>query len=252
MGFTAALKARPVNPVYLTDRWFIMLGKSHIVFGTAAAASLAVYECVAHNNLIIGTECGYLIPMLWIPLAPVGSLLPDIDKEGSRIRRAYDKSSLFLFTASLLLLLVTRRASVLIVVFTVGISVILTRRVEHRRETHSLLFILLLTLAMFALRNSLSAMFWISTAVFNLMMGLVLGAISHIILDNFNYKRMHIFFPLEIVLQRMMKRRKPVYIIPTIIHVTTGTPGEKIIVGILTALISLLWLSMTIAEVMLR
>jgi membrane-bound metal-dependent hydrolase YbcI (DUF457 family) len=114
---------------------------------------------------------------------------------------------------------------------------LLARKCEHRRESHSLLFIGLIVLAGIFTGTALAPYnIWLGRISMNIIFGMALGVYSHPLADSFNVKKSHWLYPLEMILGKLFKKKvrvkgkirtKPIFIIPNFgTKIKTSTSGE--------------------------
>lgn len=219
-----------------------MTGKTHKKAAIVVSSCTSVVVTVAIQGLYKSADGLPLIPLLWPMTSVIGGYAPDVDK-GRTTARTWFNRLFILYTclaAIIVLSLLFLKVSfdyILLPIAAEGIFVLLYFMVKfskHRRESHSLLFVYILWLLSLLTYITLSEVnLLVAAVVFNLAIGVILGVISHIVVDEFNIDPMHIFFPLEIILGKIIKKisksskkAQPIFIIKTIGKIKTSTPAE--------------------------
>ena len=214
-----------------------MTGNTHkkVALITCSAVAATTMAVTLSPMIVIHPQIPAFIPLLWIPLAIPGGLVPDLDEPQSKASRWFRKVFLFTTPALCVLLLIALfRNMHSIVVFSAIGSLVLTAAIrfissytQHRRETHSLFFLAILLAASYALAWSMVAIHpWLTLITWNLGIGFTLGAFSHMLADNFNIKTQHWLYPIEHI-TRNTKTGKLRFCIPTIFKIRTGSPAEQ-------------------------
>ena len=201
-----------------------MTGKTHREIAIATSITTAAVSFAVTRNVFLPAFGTILIPMLWIPGSTAGGYLPDIDKKKTTAYRWFRKYHLFfyLFIALSLLVLPWTLSAVFLVTF-LALELMIIKSV-HRRETHSLLFFAVLTFAFYFFSTLFQTIHhFIYVIVFNLLAGIVLGALTHAIADMFNPKNVHLLFPVETI---FASKDRPRYVIPRLGKIITGSPDE--------------------------
>ena len=214
-----------------------MTGVTHkqVALVTALTAASTVMAITLEPMITIHSQVPALIPLLWIPSSVAGGLAPDIDEPKSKASNFFRK--LFVVTTPILIVLAVfaffRNMHTYIILGAVGALVLtcairfISLYTQHRRETHSLFFIALLLIAFFALALALETIHpWFTLFIWNFGIGFVIGAFSHLLVDNFNIKPLHWFFPIEHIFRNRKTGRLRIYI-PTIFKIQTGSPREQ-------------------------
>ena len=214
-----------------------MTGVTHkqVAFVTSLTTASTVMAITLEPMIIVHSQVPELIPLLWIPLSVAGGLAPDIDEPQSKASNFFRR--LFVVTTPILILLAVfaffRNMHMYIIAGAVGALVLtcairfISLYTQHRRETHSLFFIALLLIAFFALSLALETIHpWLTLVIWNFGIGFVIGAFSHLLVDNFNKKPLHWLFPIEHIFRNKKTGRLRLYI-PTILKIQTGSPREQ-------------------------
>lgn len=187
-----------------------MMGKTHMVGGALGGMSIITItgtQNIGEIGVIMGTSL-------------IGSLAPDLDHPKSKLSNAN---------------IITKLISMVISSFT-----------SHRRATHTVWFSFiigacgyLLGMAIFPLLNSLLGLLPIKIDNIDSLnmallcgVGMLAGALSHIIFDTFNKEGIMWLHPIS-------KKRF------SILPITTSSTGEAIFAGI-TSVILLVWVAMSI------
>ena len=215
-----------------------MTGVTHVKVAllTTTAIAATTMAITLEPLSVIHSQIPALIPLLWIPLSIPGGLSPDIDEPNSKasswFRRMYIFSTPTLFI--LLAIAISRRMPLLVIGGAIGVLLItsairyISKFTQHRRETHSLLYLGCLLGVSYLLGWATYSLHSLGTLiVWNLGIGFTIGAFTHILVDGFNRKPTHWFFPLEHIF-RDKKTNKLRFFIPTILKIRTGGPGEQV------------------------
>ena len=132
--------------------------KSHLYVGTIAGITAAMH----------GTKIGIAEPALIYPLcigfSAVGSLVPDIDKSGSRISKK-----------------------------TPILSFLIEHLVGHRGILHTPIFVILLIV----LFNAIVSTYNLNNFIAYIIQAFIVGYISHLLIDLFTPKGLMLLFPLS-------------------------------------------------------
>jgi len=201
-----------------------MTGTTHREVALATSLAVGVSHLALTQSIFTPTLGTVLVPMLWIPMSAAGGYLPDIDKKNTTAYKWFRKYHWFfyLFIALSLFVLPWYLAAGFLVTFLVFEVMVL--KSVHRRETHSLLFLASLTGVFYFLSTLLQPLHYFAyIVVFNLLLGLILGALTHAFADMFNKRRVHFLFPLETILA---SKDRPRFILPHLGKIVTGTADE--------------------------
>ena len=214
-----------------------MTGNTHkkVAIVTVSAITATTMAITLSPITVAHPQVPAFIPLLWIPLSIPGGLSPDLDEPQAKAARWFRR--LFIFTTPLfliLLLVALFRNMHLIVIASIVGTFILTAAIrfisiytQHRRETHSLFFLAILLAISYALAWSMMTIHpWLTLITWNLGIGFTLGAFSHMLVDNFNIKPQHWFYPIEHITRNIKTGKLRLYI-PTIFKIRTGSPEEQ-------------------------
>lgn len=167
-----------------------MTGKTHMNIGFAATAAI-------FNFTAIPTEPKTMITAL--SLTALGSLMPDIDLENTKISNLFLKLALYLGLLAIPILLILNKNrwdfSSIISLSNLNISgaaillilIILSKFTKHRTFTHSLLGLMLFSWGGYVLLNSSGHLF----------LYFILGYILHLIADSLTHQGIQLLFPLK-------------------------------------------------------
>lgn len=244
-----------------------MTGKSHKKIALATATLFAVTSSVIARDVIFEWNSVILMPILWIPSAIPGGYLSDIDKGISTAKRTFKtflSLQLLLTTILIPILLFFIKylfAALLLIIAQLGTLsfYLIIKKMQHRRETHSILFINLPLFIGWGFWLALEPLNKIcAIGILNILIGISIGIFSHILIDEFNIRPMHILYPFEILLGqviRMFKNDKkhsntkfkeshktknslkPAFLIPTIVKIKTSSIAEQRFINYFTTII---------------
>ena len=215
-----------------------MTGKTHknVALITTVAAAATTMAITLEPLTVMHARVPALIPFLWIPLSMAGGLSPDLDEPQAKasrwFRRVYRFTTPILVVLFLVALFRNMHSIVLIGAF---LTLVLTTAVrflavytQHRRETHSLFFLVILITISYTLAWTLSTVHpWLTLIAWNLGIGFTIGAFSHLLIDSFNIKPGHWLYPIEYLL-RDKKTGRLRFFIPTLFKIRTGGQEEQI------------------------
>ena len=240
-----------------------MTGRTHLRFSYAHNTALTIIGTVYVGGFVGNFGDTTVTPLLWIPLAGVGGVLSDIDKKRTTAHNIFVMILPMLigfFTLSFISALVVLQSIRIAALSFSSVGVLLglwlvLKICVHRRETHSLAFVMIMILLSITTGKLASGLHpWFGIIITNILLGIPLGVMSHIIADSFNIKKLHFFYPVELILGVMFKKRvqrrgkkyiQPVFILPNLAKIKTSSEGENlfrksspvavIILGILTS-----------------
>jgi len=223
-----------------------MTGVTHkevSTWSTIGLITVATFYAEAVTFPAFGTT---LIPVAWLPVAIFSGYLPDIDKRGTIPHNTFKSTAvpLALSTGVLTAVLgfyLSQLATVAVGIAIIAILLLMSKslkKFQHRRETHSFIFLIFLT----------SVAYYISTfapegftqyLVLNIALGLPIGAASHVFVDMLNVKKIHLFYPLELILGRLIygdrtkdgkkrKKIKPFFFYFNTLKIVTKSNAEEL------------------------
>ena len=198
-----------------------MTAATHRDIALATTVSIAIAHFAIARTVSTEFMGTFLIPVLWIPLSIIGGLLPDIDKKNTTAHRFFKKYRFVFYLVIGASLLVLPWHVVVIFLLSFLFFELLILKSKHRRETHSLLFLFLLTGVLFLFSTLFSVVHVeAQVVVFNILFGIVVGALTHDIADMYNVRKIHFLYPIELILSR--------FLLPSLGNVIAGTPAENL------------------------
>jgi len=240
-----------------------MVAKSHTKVAVSFTASCALVASVAGRGWAFSIFDINVVPALWLISCSQGGLLADIDKENTTMRKLF-KSTLKLLSGlsivTVVYLIINQHLLAVFFVLVVNILLLLLNKLvsetKHRRETHSFSFVVIIYLTCYFMGLVLNTIHpYLMTVSVNLGIGLSLGVLSHILIDQCNILPMHLFYPLDYLLMRHIKRkyRKKVDLrVPTIFKIVTGSREERSFVKLVSKAIPLVACVVSIAIIVIR
>ena len=217
-----------------------MTGTTHREVALASAFAISVSHLAVTQALTTPLFGITLVPLLWVPLSAFGGYFPDIDKKNTTAHRWFRKYHLlfYAFIAFSLFVLPWHLSAWFLVTFLCFELMVL--KSTHRRETHSLIFHAALIGVFYFFSTLLYPIhFYLQIFIFNLLIGFVIGSLTHIIADKSNIKYVHILFPLEMI---FASKDRPRFLLPNWGKIVTGTIEESafkmkwfIFCGVITA-----------------
>ena len=203
-----------------------MTGKTHREVALATSIAIGVSHLALTQTLTTPVLGTVLIPLLWVPLSVAGGYFPDIDKKNATAYRWFKKYHLFFYVtihASLLILPWYLTAGFLLAFLGFELLVLYS---THRRETHSIIFHAVLIGVFYFLSTLFQPLHpYAYIFVFNILLGFVIGSLTHPIADKFNIKYVHLFFPVETI---FASKDRPRQVLPNWGKIITGSMDEDI------------------------
>jgi len=230
-----------------------MTGNTHrrVALVTTAAIAATTMAITLEPMTVMHPQIPAFIPLLWIPLSIPGGYSPDLDEPQAKASRWFRR--LYLFTtpllAILLLVALFRNMHSIVIIGALGTLVLTTAirflavYTQHRRETHSMFFLMILVATSYALAWSLLTIHpWLTLIAWNLGIGFTIGAFTHLLVDSFNIKPGHWMYPIE-HLTRNKKTGRLRFYIPTLFKIRTGGPEEQVFNKVYPVLVGIICLA---------
>ena len=166
-----------------------MTGTTHREVALATSLAIGVSHLALTQTFATPIFGTVFIPMLWVPLSAIGGYFPDIDKKNTTAYRWFKKYHLlfYLLIAASLFVLPWYLSAVFLIMF-LGFELMVLKS-THRKETHSLIFHIALIGVFYFISTLLQPVHnFMYILIFNLLLGFIVGSLTHPFADKFNIK----------------------------------------------------------------